>query len=682
MSVLAFSHRKRGARRFGLGMLDTMLALGLATIASASVFQMTQDSQQLIISVALADKMNMLRTAAQAYLQANYGVLQSYISAGSTVTIPLTGSDTLYGAGSLSAGRFLPSDFDPMGPNQQGFAFLVRSVAENGTEVAHLEGMIISYGGTNLSDRQVGMAVQKMGSYGGGILSTAINKNDGTELNGAYGLWSYPVSDWKTTTGYMPAAGHVAAIVMTSGRPVSDYLNRYYVGLDDANTMHTSINMDGSSLMTAKVIDGVGTNDIYVGTSSNPSSVYMQNGGYACLSDGTGCHLDIGTAGGFYDNNDGWITINSDGLRVSGTGNNMMVEGISTFDSSLSGSGAITLMNAGPIWTDGNSAQLPLKAYQFDTSNYWLVVGDETNLQNILAPMFNAGRFISASDVDNTGYTYYFQPDSASYIRYMTAQSLYVQNAMTVAGSTGWGGWSNISVGTSGTTTVGDQIRLSGSAYTNGVTGSTNGVKTVRGVVDDTAYIGDTDSRAVLNSDGSAVYNANQYAARANVASGNLNVEEGDVVVNGTVNALYSTGGSTYRVWANDLDTANLDTVDDYVQYWSAPNYSQGVTSGGTASSEDLWTETPYVMTTSSLTASGNIKATGNMHMAQLSVNGPVRIDGQQHFLFETMASGHSTANGADCTNQGGTGTLVTSGDRSTVAYCDATNTSRWWKLE
>jgi len=674
----------RRTRRKGLGMLDTMLALGIGALASAGVLQLTLDSHQALVSAAVADKMNMMRSAAQVYLRANYGQLMENLPVGETVSIPLTGSDTIYGAGSLAANHELPDDFVPTAPNGQSYAFLVHNFAATASSNAHLEGLVITYGGDAMSDRQIGLAVEKMGAQGGGVKSSNVGPQDDAVVAGAYGLWSYPASAWATTTGYAPAAGHLAEIVDVTGRSQKDYLDRFYVGLDAMNTMYTDVDMDQNGVDTMTLVDGYNGNDISIGSSSSSANVRMANGAFGCNSGASGCGIAVGSAGGMYDYNNGWIAFTASGIRINGNGDNLSVEGTTAVESTLNVDVSLDLKNAGPVWQDGAGNDVSAQNYTSDGENYWFAA-QGNGMANIMTPMMNAAKYITSSDLDGTA-TYYMVPDSSSYLDYLHMVSGYIQDSMSVAGSAAIGNSSDASASVGGATTVSGNLEAAKNIYTNGLTSnSIQGVLTNRGVINNSAYIGSSSkTRASLNADGTAEFNAYQYAKKFDATAGDYRVTEGDVSVGGDMNAYYSQNGQSYIVTPEGQEKLYGDvlTVFNVTQMSKDNTATVGMDQGSTYSSTSVRPDETYDTGQSSVVANGNLTVRGNLNAANVDLSGPYRVGMNMHFLYENNdAAGHASANGANCTSWGGTGSMVTAADRSSVAYCDANSVTRLFKL-
>ncbi|MGD7069373.1 hypothetical protein [Acetobacter sp. AAB5] len=133
-------------RRRGFSFLDVLLALGISAAMYANIAQLQNDMTNNLHAQATADRMAMLASASNAYITANYKLLTSISK--TPVEIPITGNSDWDGIGDLRSTGLLPDDFTTNMPMGQTVHLLVRDIQANGTIPEHLEGMLVTSGGS------------------------------------------------------------------------------------------------------------------------------------------------------------------------------------------------------------------------------------------------------------------------------------------------------------------------------------------------------------------------------------------------------------------------------------------------------------------------------------------------------------------------------------------------------
>lgn len=352
MPTVAHYHPRRG-----FGLLDVGLSIGVGMLAVAGYLQFQSDTTATLKAAGAADFMEQIATASSDYLRANSGTLQQNIASGSSAVIPVTGSDTVYGLPSLQSAGLLPASFTNVNGFGQSAAFIVRNVAATCTTPEPVEGMLTTYGGASMSDHELGLAMGKIGGLGGAMYARPPIGVAGTTIQGAYGTWSSPAANWNPGGGIAPTTGHLMANVSNLSSASAPWLNRYATGNPDDNTMHTNINVNGNNLDRIGNTDTQTLSDSRADNIAVNSKLMVANGGEACTANVTGCGWLVSDDGGFYDNNDSWITYQGaragTGLKIGGTGNNLDIQGQTTAEDTLFAENGIEIRD-GLLQVDGD----------------------------------------------------------------------------------------------------------------------------------------------------------------------------------------------------------------------------------------------------------------------------------------------------------------------------------------
>jgi hypothetical protein len=228
----------------GFSLLEATLGLVSVTIGLSALWTLAIGTQQSGMDKAAAQQMSVVARAGQAYINAQGTVLLSSLAAtGDVVEIRITDASATGDAGlpSLVGTGVLPTGYRDEFAFGQKFRFYVRR--ENlgmGAAAAsdHLTGLVVTTGGTALSDKQGIRLTSLMGPAGGFIYD-----GSSTTASGAYGGWTVNLADW----GITPGAGQVAVLTKLSddgagggsGSSGSDTID----GLDDGKTYYPVYSM-------------------------------------------------------------------------------------------------------------------------------------------------------------------------------------------------------------------------------------------------------------------------------------------------------------------------------------------------------------------------------------------------------------------------------------------------------
>ncbi|EPX76786.1 tail fiber domain-containing protein [Salipiger mucosus] len=255
--------QRRGER--GLNLMEVGIALVAVTFIVMQIMSMLSDNARTLKSQSDAEKMTTITEASERYLSTYRSDLLAATGGGGTLAIPAgrqcagcaqpsspAGLPTIQDAG------FLPDLFVDTNSNQQSHALLVKQTAGG-----DLEAVLTSYGGSTMSDENVGQVSALLGAAGGGVFNNdAIGATD--EISGVHGGWGDDVSNWNASidgTNVQPSPGTVQvsmglADVVGVGASIDEdkFLHR-----EDSsaplNGMETDLHMDGDG--TEHNIDGV-----------------------------------------------------------------------------------------------------------------------------------------------------------------------------------------------------------------------------------------------------------------------------------------------------------------------------------------------------------------------------------------------------------------------------------------
>jgi len=318
----------------GVGLLEIGLGLGILGIFLAGSLREVNSQAQDARAKNAADHLAQASAASKEYMRVyRTGLLAATAPGGGPVVVRVGRSNA---TSAIPGG---PSTASTL-PSVQGGGFLHASYVDRnsygGTHFLYvrqpvagsLEGIVEARFGTGVTDRALGRIMSRLGAPGGAILSNptagSVGKIQGTggawEISNAdrLALWNYGGSDTGgVAVSFIANSSPVYNIGMSSQSPLEDYLYRNNIGIPEANTMRTALNMGNENINNAATV--------------NANRAVLQNGGMACAGNATGCNFRISDDGAFFDNNDGWVRFvgayGGGGLTVEGAGNNLLVGG-------------------------------------------------------------------------------------------------------------------------------------------------------------------------------------------------------------------------------------------------------------------------------------------------------------------------------------------------------------------
>ncbi|MBU2794467.1 shufflon system plasmid conjugative transfer pilus tip adhesin PilV [Acidithiobacillus thiooxidans] len=222
--------------------IAVLFAVIISALAVPAVYTAMSSQQQQELSTAAAIQMARVEKAAEAYITANAGAIESVATGSSpaVITVPM-----------LESTGYLPNGFNSVNPFGQTWEVQVLQPSSG-----NLQALVVSYGGNTVKAKVAGQVAQIAGAsggvIGGGSGEYAVPGCGGGEACGAYDGWSV------TTSGYQNIQpGHFAALLAYSnGQLQSDYLYRVAVpGQPQLNTMQTNLNMGANNINNAQNVN-------------------------------------------------------------------------------------------------------------------------------------------------------------------------------------------------------------------------------------------------------------------------------------------------------------------------------------------------------------------------------------------------------------------------------------------
>lgn len=148
-------------------------------------------------------------------------------------------------ATTLQSLGLLPPGFAAQNVHGQSYEIWLRR-----TDVARLEGLVLTVGGTALNDSRATEIATRADPSDGGVVSA------GNIVKGAYGAWAIDLQSYVSADPVHllpPGPGHAAALLrFDDSRAYADYIHRFAIGGDtEPQTMHTTLDMGGKSISNA-----------------------------------------------------------------------------------------------------------------------------------------------------------------------------------------------------------------------------------------------------------------------------------------------------------------------------------------------------------------------------------------------------------------------------------------------
>ncbi|NRO98857.1 shufflon system plasmid conjugative transfer pilus tip adhesin PilV [Paraburkholderia sp. NMBU_R16] len=226
-------HANRNPRNTrGFTMIEMLAALALAALMLGGLATMINSTLQDTRSQQTALYQSQLTAAATRLIQQNYAALAAQATPSSPVVVKLSGT-------SLQLDTYLSNAMSNTNPYGQTPCLLIYGTTTQGV----LQSVLVTEGGRNIADADLGYIAANAGQGGGSI--QAVN-NDGGAATGAFGTWRLPTPNpaGASCTGTKTGVGHLASLIYFNGTQSqnADFLYRVAVPGDPAaNTMQVPI---------------------------------------------------------------------------------------------------------------------------------------------------------------------------------------------------------------------------------------------------------------------------------------------------------------------------------------------------------------------------------------------------------------------------------------------------------
>lgn len=242
--MMVYQTRMKKNNQLGITLLEMVMAVAILGMVLVGVMTMTNQMTEDSKANAAALHLKTVGKAANEYIQKNFAA----VTAAATATKP-----ALIKISTMVTDGQLPTGFQSQNVYRQQTCVLVLEPTSN-----NLEAMVVTEGGTPISDLTLGQIAGAVGGDGGGIYASAP-----TTFRGTLGGWSFPFGNYNAANDLNQrcnggagaitlAAGHpVMALWFADGSAVSATLYRNRVtGNPELNTMNTPILMGTTATKT------------------------------------------------------------------------------------------------------------------------------------------------------------------------------------------------------------------------------------------------------------------------------------------------------------------------------------------------------------------------------------------------------------------------------------------------
>lgn len=306
--------------RAGFSLIDTLIALTLFGNGMGNLVHAYYDRSERTISAKIAGTLNAISEPSKSYIERNYETLLTLVPSGGAYDIPLTGSPTWNGIGSVaSTSPSLPSGWTPRLPDGEFVHLVARHIPATSYYKDYLDAALVTSGG-HMSDRQTGYTASLLHGMAGSILNKTYGSAPGGLIVGTNGAWSDTASLWSS--GFLLDYGHVILRLSSVNGSVSPYLSRYQGGNAEKTRMHTSIDVNTNDLNNigstdTQFIRNTREDDIQIQNTLSGLSLQTQtgaekavsmHGGINLCADNTeGCGVSLSDKSALTNGNDGWM---------------------------------------------------------------------------------------------------------------------------------------------------------------------------------------------------------------------------------------------------------------------------------------------------------------------------------------------------------------------------------------
>ena len=218
-----------------LGLLFAILAF---TAYLPKFVQVNQTSAETTVATVTAQQQLKMIDVGSTYIQQNSAAIQAV----ATATTPAVITVAMLQSPSV---KLLDSGFSATNPYNQTWQIEVLQPS-----AGFLQAIVMSIGGTALTDAQAGRIAAYVGQRGGVIPQndSGIYATGSANAVGAFGGWNIPLANYTSVSG-----GHLAALLsFNNGQLNSNYLYRNAVpGQPQLNTMNTPLVLGGGAVQSS-----------------------------------------------------------------------------------------------------------------------------------------------------------------------------------------------------------------------------------------------------------------------------------------------------------------------------------------------------------------------------------------------------------------------------------------------
>lgn len=260
-------------RQQGLTLIEVIVALAIGVIALVGIARALTSYTDGLANQAAAAHAKTVSDAARAYIADNHAALVA--AAGPSTAATVTPAQ-------LTAGKYLPTGFNPVNP--YGQTFTVKVIEPT---AGKLEAVVLTTGGDVIKGQNLRKIAQHIGVPGGYVEAAGTSAS----AKGAYGTWTRSLAPFE---GSAQAGKIVVALFVEDAAEQDDYLHRSATaGRPELNRMSTDIdmgakNLDNAGTVYANAVQGKLTHTGGYFTLDSYSSTYGTGAGLLWWNGGTG----------------------------------------------------------------------------------------------------------------------------------------------------------------------------------------------------------------------------------------------------------------------------------------------------------------------------------------------------------------------------------------------------------
>ncbi len=193
-------------RRTGVSIVEAAIGVGIMGLMMGSMSAQQAASARRDRVWAAAERLRELHGWTTRFLDAGGVTLQRSLPVGEAVSMAVSRDGPGEGSlPSLEESGFVPEGYRDANSFGHRHAIVLRQF-----QGGNLTALVMQVEGRDLSDAEVGQAMQRLGAVGGGRLRSPIKPSDAALILGQGGGWSLPAAEW-TAGGVQLRPGRAAA---------------------------------------------------------------------------------------------------------------------------------------------------------------------------------------------------------------------------------------------------------------------------------------------------------------------------------------------------------------------------------------------------------------------------------------------------------------------------------------